>query len=125
MAETTPVTLSVPARPVYARLVRMSAANVAMLSNMSVEKIEDVRMAAEEAFIYACATEPGELLDIVFTVTDEALSMSFELGEVSFDTGEGADPTAVYTDLILASVCDTYEKREHPSTLHLELRADV
>ncbi len=125
MAETHPVTLSVPARPVYARLVRMTAANVGTLADLSVDKIEDVRMAAEEAFIYACATEPGELLDIVFTVADDLVAMSFELGEVAFDTAGDADPTAVYTDLILASVCDVYEKREHPSTLYLELRADV
>ena len=125
MADTHPVTLSVPARPVYARLVRMTAANVATLADMSVDKVEDVRMAAEEAFIYACATEPGELLDIVFTVSPGILTMSFELGEVSFEAASDADPTAVYTDLILASVCDTYEKREHPQSLYLELRADV
>ncbi len=125
MADTHPVTLSVPARPVYARLVRMTAANVATLADMSVDKVEDVRMAAEEAFIYACATEPGELLDIVFTVSPGILTMSFELGDVSFETAADADPTAVYTDLILASVCDTYEKREHPQSLYLELRADV
>lgn len=120
-----PVTLTVLAEPCFARLVRMTAANVAMLSNMSVEKIEDVRMAAEEAFVYACATEPEELIDIVFTVDDQHLAMSFDLGDIPFEKGSADDPTAVYTDLILASVCDTYEKREHPAALLLDLRADV
>ena len=69
--------------------------------------------------------EPEELIDIVFTVDDQHLAMSFDLGDIPFEKGSADDPTAVYTDLILASVCDTYEKREHPAALLLDLRADV
>ena len=32
---------------------------------------------------------------------------------------------SVYADLILASVCDSYEKETAPARLHLELKADV
>ena len=51
--------------------------------------------------------------------------MSFSLGCGSF-SGDAADgEVAAYADLILASVCDSYEKRENPSALLLELKADV
>ena len=63
-----PITLSLAADPSLARLVRMTAANVAALSSMSVDRVEDVRMAAEEAFIYACSVEEGATVDISFAV---------------------------------------------------------
>ena len=49
---TCPITLSVAGDPRLARLVRMTAANVGALCSMSVDRIEDIRMAAEEAFIF-------------------------------------------------------------------------
>ena len=53
-AETT--VLEVPPLPRYARAVRMTAANLAVIAGMNVDEVDDVRMAAEEAFVYACAT---------------------------------------------------------------------
>ena len=41
------VRLCVPAQPDYARTVRMMAANLAVLCNMSIDDVEDVRMAAK------------------------------------------------------------------------------
>ena len=43
---TCPITLSVAGDPRLARLVRMTAANVGALCSMSVDRIEDIRMAA-------------------------------------------------------------------------------
>lgn len=120
-----PIRLTVSADPHLARLVRMTAANVAMLSSMSVDRVEDIRMAAEEAFIYACAAKPMEELPISFEVDDEHVAMTFELGDVAFDEISVDTETSVYADLILGAVCDSYEKRENPSALHLMLKADV
>ena len=47
------VSLRLEATPALARLVRMTAANIAVLSSMSVDRVEDLRMAAEEAFVLA------------------------------------------------------------------------
>ena len=93
---TCPITLSVAGDPRLARLVRMTAANVGALCSMSVDRIEDIRMAAEEAFIF------GE-----HATVDED------------------DQAAVYAELILASVCDSYEKTAAPLTLSLDLKADI
>lgn len=117
-----PISLSVATDPHLARLVRMTAANVAMLSSMSVDRVEDIRMAAEEAFIYACSAPDASSTVISFDVDDEHVGMTFELScdEFSDDSQE-----SVYADLILASVCDSYEKQAAPARLHLELKADV
>ncbi|MBE6469970.1 MAG: ATP-binding protein [Coriobacteriaceae bacterium] len=125
MSSAAPITLSVSADPRLARLVRMAASNVGLLSSMSVERVEDIRMAAEEAFIYACAVQPAEPVSISFEVDGEHLTMSFALRGDSFPEPDPQDPTAAYADLILASVCDEYEKREAPATLVLTLKADV
>ena len=124
MAETHPVTLSVPARPVYARLVRMTAANVGALAGMSVDRIEDMRMAAEEAFIYAASADPDGALTITFSFDDDGVRMTFELALDAFPAVKEGDPAA-YADLLLAAVCDSYERTDGPARLVLALGTDA
>lgn len=118
------IILTVTADPHLARLVRMTAANAATLSAMSVDRVEDVRMAAEEAFILSCSVAPGEDLTISFDVTDEHVGLTFGLACDSLEAAE-EDDAATYADLILAAVCDGYTKSEQPATLTLDLKADV
>lgn len=125
MSNATHIALSVSCEPHLARIVRMTAANVAALSNMTLDRVDDVRMAAEEAFIYACATAPDDGLAIEFDVDSAHVAMTFQLSADAFAGPSSEDPTAVYADLILGSVCDVYEKRESPARLHLDLKADV
>ena len=113
-----PITLTLNADPSYARLVRMTASNAGLLSSMSMDRVEDIRMAAEEAFIYACTVQAGHPLTISFLVTDEGLTMRFQLAV-------DENPTSLYADLILGSVCDSYQKLCCPAALVLELEADV
>ena len=119
------IELNLAADPHLARLVRMSAANVAMLSSMSVERVEDIKMAAEEAFIFACAASAGSELSVAFAADSEGVAMDFSLKGSTFEAPQDGDATAAYADLILASVCDAYEKSDDASGLHLELGADV
>lgn len=125
MNNPTAISLVVSCDPDLARLVRMTAANVATLSSMSVECVEDIRMAAEEAFIYACATSPDETLTIDFDVDSTRVAMTFTLEAAAFAEPSADDPTAAYADLILGSVCDVYQKVESPARLVLEVKADV
>ena len=118
------VKLTVTADPHLARLVRMTAANVATLSSMSVDRVEDIRLAAEEAFVLACAVAPGRDVPISFTFDADAVSMSFDLEGSSFETASDAE-SAVYADLILGAVCDSYEKRAQPAAILMTLKADV
>ena len=103
---TTVVSLNVPARPQYARSVRMMAANLAVLSSMNVDEVEDVRMAAEEAFVLACATNP-KTCAIEFAIGTGRLNMSFSLGDQSLD--EAASEQVSMSRLLLSCVSDSFE----------------
>ena len=119
------ITLTVTADAELARLVRMTAANVAMLSSMSVDRVEDIKMAAEEAFIYACGTAAGARLGIDFAASAEQVDMVFTLDAAAFAEASEDDSTAAYADLLIEAVCDAYEKRENPAALAMTLKADI
>ena len=104
------VRLSVPAELAFARTVRMMASNLAVVSGMGVEDVDEVRMAAEEGFVYACATTPA-CCEVAFSLSERRVEMSFSLGDApSPDAGDGPVPDALrYADLLLSAVCDEYE----------------
>ena len=111
--------LEVPALARYARVVRMTAANMATLAGMNVEDVDDVRMAAEEAFVYACATGVGDVLHIEFALSPQGLAMDFALGDepVAEHTDE---PALVYSAFILEAMCDECVIGDAPgATMHL------
>lgn len=119
-----PIALTLAAEPDLARLVRMTAANVGALAGMSVDRIEDMRMVAEEAFIYAASADPDGALTIMFSLDDDGVRMTFELALEAFPAVKEGDPAA-YADLLLAAVCDSYERTDGPARLVLALGTDA
>ena len=113
----TNVSLAVPAQADFARTVRMLAANLAVVGGMSVDDVEDVRMAAEEGFVYSCATGI-DTCRISFVVEPGSVSMEFGLGEGKLDAD---DTSGAYVELILAAVCDEFEAKD--GVLRLTKRA--
>ena len=101
------VKLNVPAKPQYARSMRMLAANLAVVAGLSIDDVEDVRMAAEEAFVYGSATQ-DDSIDITFSVDEHYLHMDFSLGAVQPVAEEYAEGSFSYAELILAAVSDEY-----------------
>lgn len=103
------IVLSVPARGEYARTVRMTAAELASRMGMSIDDIDDVRIAVEESFALAAA-HAGESDEVTFT---------FDIGEGAFEATAGTPcPTGAveedetgsrYARFILESVCDEFE----------------
>lgn len=112
------IRLSVPAEATYARSVRMMAANLAVLCSMSVDEVEDARMAAEEAFVYACATAPASC-EMTFNVTSNSLIMSFSLGEVVPSEDEQLAEQVSLAELLLSAVSDSYEISSDGTMLHV------
>ena len=111
------VTLRVPAEPEFARSVRMTASTLAVCCDMSVEDVEDVRMVAEEGFVYACATAP-ESVGVSFSLAGGSMAMDFSLGEA-----EPADDSIELVEVLLAAVCDVFSVSEDGRVLHLVKRA--
>ena len=113
---TCPITLTVAGDPRLARLVRMTAANVGALCSMSVDRIEDIRIAG-------CTAVDCDDITIKFDVDETHVGMTITFGDQA--TVDENDQAAVYAELILASVCDSYEKTAAPLTLSLDLKADI
>jgi serine/threonine-protein kinase RsbW len=104
------ITLTVPAKGEYARIVRMTAAAIVSRAGMSFDDVEDMRMAAEEAFVYAADTvAEGGALTFAFEVDDGAVSIEVGLGAETAMTDEEVERRASYATFILESVCDSFE----------------
>jgi serine/threonine-protein kinase RsbW len=120
------VKLSVPAEADYARSVRMLAATLAVSDDLSVDDVEDVRMAAEEGFVYACSTFP-ERCDVSFTLGEGTVAMDFVLGSGAVDVDESGEneEQLELVELLLSAICDEFEvsDQEGIPTLHLLKKA--
>ncbi len=101
------VVLTLPARGEYARTVRLIAAELAARIGMSVDGIDDVKMAVEEAFVFVTDRPVGETVTFDFLVADgiELLvgPMEGSCADLEGETGER------YARFILESVCDEFE----------------
>ena len=107
------VRLSVPAEPQFARCVRMSAATLAVCCDLSVDDVEDVRMIAEEGFVYACATAP-EAVDVAFELAAGSVRLSLSLGD-----DEPADDQIELVEALLDAVADEFDFADDGATLVL------
>lgn len=104
------VTLTVPAKGEYAKTVRMTAAALSSRMGMTYDEVDDVRMASEEAFVYACDTvTPGGEVELQFDVDDDEISITVALGSEETLSDEDAERRASYATFILQSVCDRFE----------------
>jgi serine/threonine-protein kinase RsbW len=114
------VTLTVPARGEFARTVRMTAAELASRLGMSYDEVDDVRMAAEEAFVYACDRAPGGG-EVVFCLElgDDTLTMT--VGPFACESAESEEPPIGYAEFILQSVCDDFSIDRTATTCTLTL----
>lgn len=104
------VTLTVPARGEYAKTVRMTASSLVSRMGMTYDEVDDVRIAAEEAFVYAIDTmEEGDPATLDFLVGDDTITISVALGPGACCSDEEAERRVSYATFILESVCDSFE----------------
>jgi len=104
------ITLTVPARGEYAKTVRMTAAALVSRMGMAYDDVDDVRMAAEEAFVYASDTMvEGDPVTIDFEIGDDWIAITVGLGSDTELTDEEVTRRASYATFILQSVCDSFE----------------
>ncbi len=104
------VTLTVPAKGEYAKTVRMTAAALVSRMDMSYDDVDDVRMAAEEAFIFAADTlAEDDAVHMTFLVEDGRMSIEVVLGDEPGVSDDEVERRTSYATFILQSVCDEYE----------------
>lgn len=104
------VTLTIPARGEFAKTVRMTAAVLATRVGMSYDEVDDVRIAAEEAFIYAVDTvEPDAQVTITFLLNEGGMEVVAGLGHRDAPDDEEGERRTGFAAFILDSVCDAHE----------------
>ena len=117
------VTLSVPARDEYARTVRMTAVTLAGRAGASMDTIDDVRIAVEEAFIYACGIGSGdERMTFEFSIAEGRLGV--RVGPLADRPEAGVsddEPQDRYARFILESVCDEFDTRREDTDVYILL----
>jgi serine/threonine-protein kinase RsbW len=125
MTDNERVVLTVPARSEYARTVRLTAAELASRAGMNIDDVDDVKLAVEEAFVFAGEhVTDGEL---TFTFEVAPLSISLVLGPLpeTCATEAGSDASERYARFILESICDEFalEVRDGACYVRLVKRA--
>jgi serine/threonine-protein kinase RsbW len=121
MADGDRVVLTVPALGEYARTVRMTAAELASHAGMDVEGIEDVRLAVEEAFVFASERVADVALTFAFTVGRGSIELEVSPLLPGCDADEGPDRGERYARFILESICDEFELISGDGTCRLRL----
>lgn len=117
------ISLTVPSRPEYAKAVRMTASALASRMGATYEDLDDIRIAAEELFVYASdQTDTDGDVTVVFIVGEGDMVMSVRLPEGDRVTGEDAERRAAYATFILQSVSDHYELSSDFEGRHLKVR---
>ena len=120
------VTLTVPAKSEYAKTVRMTASALVSRMGMSYDEVEDVRMAADEAFIYAVETlSADDEVRFEFTIADAEIIIDVAVGDAELEDDEDGETRASYATFILESVCDGVEFASDEQGPHLRLRKRV
>jgi len=70
------IDLAVPAEPEYVGLIRSTAAHIAAHANLTIDAIDDLRLAVDEAFAVLIAHQPESgVVSIRFTIHPEKLDI--------------------------------------------------
>lgn len=116
------VSLTVPSRAEYAKTVRMTASALVSRMGATYDDLDDVRIAAEELFVYACDhSDEHSDITVEFLLGDEDLAMSVRLPRGVRITDEDAERDTAYATFILQSVSDHYQLSSDLDGLYLKV----
>jgi serine/threonine-protein kinase RsbW len=115
------VVLTIPAQGEFARTVRMTAAELASRAGMDIEGIEDVRLAVEEAFVFASERVAGSQITFSFDIAQGVVALEVGPLTLDCDSDDGPDTHERYARFILESICDEFEIIADDGSCHLRL----
>lgn len=106
-AEIQKITLNLPANAEYVDIVRLNLYGIASKMGFTYEEIEDMKVAVSEAcnnsVLYAYGQEGG-MVEVVFDVTNDSLSITVRDEGESFESGANLDNRATLHDKDLDEV---------------------
>lgn len=115
------VVLSVPALGEFARTVRLTAAELGVRTGMNIDDVDDVKLAVEEAFVYACERAEAGQVTFDFTLADGSLELLVGPMPERCEDDEVEEAGDRYARFILESVCDEYETIERDGACYMRL----
>lgn len=120
MTDTHRVVLTVPALGEFARTLRVTAAELASRAGMDLDSIEDVRLAVEEAFVFAAERNIGTDLTFTFDIEPGMVTLLVSTLEPAC-AEDGPDTGEKYARFILESICDEFELVDDNGECHMRL----
>lgn len=119
----------IPADPKYAQSLRLLAGGLAHTADLSFDEVEDAKMIAAEAFVYALSTEQDSVV-INFTIDEGTFQMTFSLGKARKDASKetfsvaGQDfTTPEFARVVMDSLTDSFSVDANNNALTLVKRA--
>jgi serine/threonine-protein kinase RsbW len=103
------IAVTVPARSEYARTVRLVAGELASRLGMSIDAVDDMKLAAEEAFVLAAGYPGAREVTFDFTLGDDSVEALVGPLAASRTEEAGGEAQERYARFILEAVCDEYE----------------
>jgi serine/threonine-protein kinase RsbW len=121
MTSTDRVSVTLPPLHEFARTARVLAAELATRVGMDIDRVDDMKLAVEEAFIFASQHAGEQEVTLTFELSPSRLSLVVGPLPSMCETETRPDSGRRYADFILSSVCDEFEICEEDGTCFLRL----
>ncbi len=97
-----PIELRLPPEPALSRVVRLAASGIASLHGMTVNRIEDIKVAVSEVLLALIEHGAGEPIGVQFNVDAESFTVRASTAAATLDL---AHPDLLLCRQVLADVC--------------------
>lgn len=104
-SEIQPLRIRVPVDARFAQTLRLAASSIATTANFTLEEIEDLKIAVEEAYLMSVEVPDGPSeLDFSFRIYDDRLEV--RVGTLPPPAEDGSNEQGAYGLMILRAVVD-------------------
>ncbi len=108
-SESDVISLTIPAKMQFVRLVRIAVASIARRRGLSVRAIDDLRLAVDEAFsLLLVDQDHGGSVDVTFEVDSRELFVAMVQRITSGPVAADAEATLAF-EVIIADLVDRFE----------------
>jgi serine/threonine-protein kinase RsbW len=120
------VSLTLPASREYARTARLTAAELATRVGMDIDDVDDVKLAVEEAFVYAAQCAEGHDVTLAFELAPSSIELVVGPFPGMCENESRKDAGRLFAHFILESICDEFDisDRDGQCLLRLVKRAE-
>lgn len=111
-----PVQLRLPADPAMSRVLRLAASGLASLAGLSIDEIEDMKIAVSEVLVVLIEHGGGQPVDVSIEAVADGFHIDASTEVAQFDPD---DPDLRLCRAVLGGVCASHEIRVDDGTAHI------